>query len=66
MSWKLVAKKYDPTAQIGVAVFQKPKDHNDLITLRKPDGSSPFCESDDKPDAAWYVLNPKQLNILRF
>ncbi|KAG0610431.1 hypothetical protein M758_7G064800 [Ceratodon purpureus] len=54
MSWKLVAKKYDSTSKIGVAVFQKPKD-NDLYNLRKPDSSPPFCESDDKPDAAWYV-----------
>jgi hypothetical protein len=57
MAWKLVAKKYDPTSKIGVAVFQKPKD-NDLYNLRKPDGSPPFCEPDDKPDAAWYLLNP--------
>ncbi|KAG0559053.1 hypothetical protein KC19_10G075100 [Ceratodon purpureus] len=54
MSWKLVAKKNDPTTKIGVAVFQKPKD-NDLYNLRQPDATPPFCEPDDKADAAWYV-----------
>lgn len=54
MSWKLVAKKNDPITKIGVAVFQKPKD-NDAYNLREFDATPPFCASDDKIDAAWYV-----------
>ncbi len=52
MSWKLVAKKNDPSTKIGVAVFQKPKD-NDLYEQRPADATPPLCEEDDKPDAAW-------------
>lgn len=63
MSWTLVAKKYDPTSKIGVAVFQKPKD-NGQYNLHKPDSSPPFCEPDDNPDAAWFVVNP--LTAFRF
>jgi hypothetical protein len=52
MSWKLVAKRNDPATKVGVAVFQKPED-NDLYNLREPEATPPFCEADDKPDAAW-------------
>lgn len=58
MSWKLVAKKNDPSTRVGVAVFQKPKD-NDLYELRQPDATPPFCDPDDKPDAAWCALPHK-------
>lgn len=52
MSWKLVAKRNDPATKVEVAVFQKPED-NDLYNLREPEATPPFCEADDKPDAAW-------------
>lgn len=49
-------KKGDPESRIGIAVFQKPKDNN-LYDLRNED-AAPFCEPDDKPDAAWCILLP--------
>ena len=56
MSWKLVMKKGDPESRIAIAVFQKPID-NKLYDLRTED-AAPFCEPDDKPDAAWCILLP--------
>ncbi|KAG0621314.1 hypothetical protein M758_3G010500 [Ceratodon purpureus] len=54
MQWTMLTRSIDPETKVGVAIFQKPKD-NDLYALRSPDALPPFCEDDDKPDAAWYV-----------
>lgn len=51
MSWTMITRTNDKNTGIGVAIFQKPKDNN-LYDLRKDD-TPPFCEEDDKPDAAW-------------
>lgn len=64
MSWKLVAKKNDPITKIGVAVFQKPKD-NDAYNLREFDATPPFCASDDKIDAAWYVYRSAPAELVQ-
>ncbi len=44
-------KRQDPQTGVGVAVFQKPED-NELYDLREV-LEPPYCEKDDKPDAAW-------------
>lgn len=53
MQWKMLTRSVDPDTKVGVAIFQKPSD-NTLYDQRE-DALPPFCESDDKPDAAWYV-----------
>ncbi len=47
----MLTRSIDPETRVGVAIFQKPKD-NTLYEQRE-DALPPFCESDDKPDAAW-------------
>lgn len=53
MGWKLVKRAMNDETQIGIAVFQKPKD-NQPYNMRKVD-NPPICDADDKPDAAWCV-----------
>jgi SAM-dependent methyltransferase len=53
LSWSLLVKRQDPQTGVGVVVFQKPED-NELYDLREV-LEPPYCEEDDKPDAAWYV-----------
>ncbi|KAH8959412.1 hypothetical protein BDL97_06G076600 [Sphagnum fallax] len=58
MSWKLVAKQYNSNeAAIGVVIFQKPKDNQELYetSCRVATSSLPFCSEVDNADAAWYV-----------
>lgn len=62
MGWKLIKRAMNNETQIGIAVFQKPKD-NKLYNMRKVD-DPPICDADDKPDAAWYVpMKPCLHNI---
>ncbi len=51
LSWSLLVKRQDPETGVGVVVFQKPED-NELYDLREV-LEPPYCEEDDKPDAAW-------------
>lgn len=51
MGWTMVKRAMNMETQIGIAVFQKPKD-NQLYNMRKVD-NPPICDADDKPDAAW-------------
>jgi hypothetical protein len=56
MSWKLVAKQYNSNeAAIGVVIFQKPKDNQELYetSCRVATSSLPFCSEVDNADAAW-------------
>jgi hypothetical protein len=56
MSWKLVAKQYSLNeAAIGVVIFQKPKDNQELYetSCRVAISSLPFCSEVDNADAAW-------------
>ncbi|KAH6559176.1 hypothetical protein KP509_1Z024400 [Ceratopteris richardii] len=53
MCWELVAKTTDPITGVGLAVFQKPS-KNSCYENRKQ-SSPPLCDSNDKPDAAWYT-----------
>ncbi|CAI5930732.1 unnamed protein product [Closterium sp. NIES-65] len=63
MCWTLkVREKEDGLDNVGVAVWQKPAD-NRCYSERSAGTPPPMCESDDNPDAAWYVpmkacLNP--------
>ncbi|CAI5504338.1 unnamed protein product [Closterium sp. Naga37s-1] len=63
MCWTLkVREKEDGLDNVGVAVWQKPSD-NRCYSERSAGTPPPMCESDDNPDAAWYVpmkacLNP--------
>ncbi|CAI5474788.1 unnamed protein product [Closterium sp. Yama58-4] len=63
MCWTLkVREKEDGLDNVGVAVWQKPSD-NRCYSERGAGTPPPMCESDDNPDAAWYVpmkacLNP--------
>ncbi|CAI5499258.1 unnamed protein product [Closterium sp. Naga37s-1] len=63
MCWTLkVREKEDGLDNVGVAVWQKPSD-NRCYSERGAGTPPPMCESEDNPDAAWYVpmkacLNP--------
>ncbi|GJP51831.1 hypothetical protein CLOM_g10962 [Closterium sp. NIES-68] len=55
MCWTLkVREKEDGLDNVGVAVWQKPSD-NRCYSERGAETAPPMCESDDNPDAAWYV-----------
>ncbi|KAI5069484.1 hypothetical protein GOP47_0016133 [Adiantum capillus-veneris] len=51
--WELVARTTDSSTGVGVAIFHKPTT-NFCYETRKQ-SSPPLCDSDDKPDAAWYI-----------
>ncbi|KAH7299744.1 hypothetical protein KP509_24G027000 [Ceratopteris richardii] len=53
MCWDMVAKTMDSSVGIGVAVFRKPT--TNFCYENRKESSPPLCDSDDKPDAAWYV-----------
>ena len=49
--WKLVVKRADSSTGIGIAIFQKPM--SNFCYENRKTYYPPFCNDDDKADAAW-------------
>ncbi|WCJ43530.1 S-adenosyl-L-methionine-dependent methyltransferases superfamily protein [Euphorbia peplus] len=57
MCWELVTIKKDKLNSVGAAIYRKPKNNNCYDHRKK--NFPPMCESNDDPNAAWYVpLHP--------